>query len=41
MIDIPSLPGNFNELGPEQKDQNMSHNTLVSRTKYYEISCLS
>lgn len=37
---VPSLPDNFDELDPEQKNQATREKTLASLSKYYEMSCL-
>ncbi|KAF7121830.1 hypothetical protein CNMCM5793_009383 [Aspergillus hiratsukae] len=40
-IGIPSLPDNFEELDPEQKEQAIKDKTLATQSKYYEMSCLA
>jgi hypothetical protein len=39
--EIPSLPDNFEELNPEQKERAIEDKTLATLSKYYEMSCLA
>ncbi|RHZ50892.1 hypothetical protein CDV55_101187 [Aspergillus turcosus] len=38
---IPSLPDNFEELDPEQKEQAIKDKASATQSKYYEMSCLA
>ncbi|KAH2674834.1 hypothetical protein KXV96_000920 [Aspergillus fumigatus] len=39
--EIPSLPENFEELDPDQKERVAEEQTLAAQSKYYEMSCLA
>lgn len=39
--EIPSLPENFEELDPDQKEKVAEEQTLAAQSKYYEMSCLA
>ncbi|RAK84907.1 phosphotransferase family protein [Aspergillus costaricaensis CBS 115574] len=36
---VPKLPDNFDELGPDEKQSAKEEHTLAIQSKYYEISC--
>ncbi|GFN14055.1 uncharacterized protein AtWU_03855 [Aspergillus tubingensis] len=36
---VPKLPDNFDELGPDEKESAKAEHTLAIQSKYYEISC--
>ncbi|PYH31972.1 uncharacterized protein BO87DRAFT_408569 [Aspergillus neoniger CBS 115656] len=36
---VPKLPDNFDELGPDEKETAEKEHTLAIQSKYYEISC--
>ncbi|KAJ0425255.1 phosphotransferase family protein [Aspergillus carlsbadensis] len=39
--EAPSLPGDFDSLGPEEQQEARHENEFASRSKYYEMSCLA
>ncbi|KAJ5573480.1 uncharacterized protein N7459_007907, partial [Penicillium hispanicum] len=39
--DLPSLPDDFDNLSPQQKEQAINEKELASRSKYYEMSSLA
>lgn len=39
--EIPSLPENYEELNPDQKEKVAEEQALAAQSKYYEMSCLA
>ncbi|PWY86431.1 hypothetical protein BO94DRAFT_556904 [Aspergillus sclerotioniger CBS 115572] len=38
--EVPTLPDNFDELDPDEKERATQEQTLAAQSKYYEMSCL-